>query len=437
MPRRNLWLLAVLIAVSGICSARAHRYARVFAFAMEQVHARALRPVTKRQLFEGALGGMIKQLGDEHSVYMSREAYAEIEQSLKQQFGGIGVEVVLDPDTQQLTVATPLPGTPAELSGIRPRDKILEVDGKSTKGLSLSDAARLLKGEPGTPVAVLVQHEGEQSPVQIRIIRAVIQEESVLGDSRKPDRTWDFFLRGYKGIGYVRISLFGQKTATELEKTLRGLLAQGMEGLVLDLRDNQGGLLDPAVEVCRLFVRSGVIVTTRDRHGAIRDRFEATGRVVPGDFPVAVLVNNFSASASEIVAACLQDHGRAVIVGQRSFGKGTVQEILRLPADYGAIKLTAASYWRPSGKNINRQNDQPGGDWGVRPNQGYEVPMDKQQLAALIRWWRQYGLLHASAGNGPGAGKSQAPLRTEVDPQLAKAVEYLQQELTRRRQGPP
>jgi carboxyl-terminal processing protease len=423
---------------------RVDRYGRVFAFALEQVHDRSLQELDRSKLFEGALTGMLQQLKDEPSSYLAPEPFSEVKEDLNQQFGGIGIEVVLDPDTQQITVATPMPGTPAEEAGIRPRDRILKIDGHSTRGLTLYDAAKLMKGAVGTPVVLTVQHEADKEPAEIRIVRATIQRDSVVGDRRKPDRTWDFFLEDDRRIGYVQITSFGERTAEELDQAIRGLLAQGMQGLILDLRGNHGGLLLPAVEVCNLFISSGEIVTTRGREGVVREDFRARGQGTLPDFPMAVLVNEFSASASEIVAACLQDHERAVIVGERTFGKGTVQEIIPLPWGFGALKVTVASYWRPSGKDINRPSRPPGnghlqaepnGVWGVTPNKGFDVHLDAKQVERLSRWWRQRQLggpktqKPAKTPAGPPPHKPEPGLRTDVDPQLAKAVEYIRQRI--------
>jgi len=447
MPRRNLWLLGALVVVCVACSLRANRYARVFAFALDQVHGRSLKEVDRHTLLQGALGGMVAELGDQHSEYVSPERFTGLEQMLGQKFGGLGIEIAIDPDTQDLIVNTLL-GGPAEKAGVRPGDTILQVDGKSTKGLTLYEARRLLRGEAGTRVVLSVRHEGEEKAVEIPIVRAVIHSDTVTGDRRKPDRTWNFFLEGQDRIGYVRISDFGDRTADELEKALRDLLDVGMQGLILDLRDNPGGLLIPAVRVCDLFISSGEIVTTRGRGGEKREDFQARGERTLRGFPMAVLVNEYSASASEIVAACLQDHGRAVIVGEHTYGKETVQEIIRLPSDYGALKVTVATYWRPSGKNISRppNADEAGkqakaqstGDWGVKPDDGCEVRLDKDQRTGLIRWLREHQLGRRSGGEAAPKGKqamaAKPVLRTDVDPQLAKAVESVRRELTQRRQ---
>lgn len=426
MPRRNAWFLIGLAVVALVCHLRSDPNARILGYALDQIERRALVEVPQDKLLEGALSGMMAQLGDQHSVFIRPSDFEDLRVGIEQEFGGVGIEIVLDPETKQLTVASPLFGTPAFAAGIRPRDRILRIDGRTTQGMSLEEASAVLRGKVGTPVVLLVQHEGEAQPEEIRIVRAKIQVDSVLGDRRRPDGSWDFFLEGTDRIGYVRIHQFGERTAEEMRKALASLQSGGARGLVLDLRDDPGGLLPAAVQVCDMFLESGVILTIRLRDGAIREVIEARPKSDYPRFPIAVLVNKYSASASEIVAACLQDHGRAIVVGERTFGKGTVQELIPLPGKRGTLKLTTSSYWRPSGKNINRQSDEgPEAPWGVLPDPGYEVKLEGAALARLVRWHREVGVFRTSGPEPPGT-KSPRPSLLEVDPQLAKAVEYLQ-----------
>jgi carboxyl-terminal processing protease len=384
MPRRNTFLIVGVSIVCLLCATRSSRSGRILVYAMNQIGLRSLEEVDQRELLEGALEGMMRRL-DDYSAYIPPEVLAQFQESLDSEFGGVGTEIILDPETKQLTVASPLVGTPAYEGGVRAGDKILRIDGKSTQGLSLQDAADRLRGKPGDPVTLTILHLGDDEPEEIEIVRAIIRVDTVLGDTRKADGSWEFFLEGHEGIGYMRVNSFAEQTDAELGKALETLVADGAEGLILDLRNDPGGMLGAAIRVCDLFVDSGVIVTTRHRDGRIQDGYVASEEGTYREFPMAILVNHYSASASEIVAACLQDHDRAVVVGERTFGKGTVQELIDLEAKQGVLKLTVASYWRPSEKNIHRGSDDDEDDeWGVTHNVGYEVKLDEEQLTMMF-----------------------------------------------------
>lgn len=440
MPRRNIRLLILLTIICAACHLRADRYGQIFSFAMTQVDGRSLKEVGREQLFEGALRGMMGPLKDKHSIYINPDRYPQLRQLLDQEFGGVGIEIILDPETNQLTVSMPLYGGPAIEAGVRPRDKILRIDGKPTQGMNLDDAAMMLKGKIGTPVVVTVQHVGEDSPVEIPIVRGSVQVDSVVGDRRNPDGSWNFFLEGHDRIGYIRVQSFGERTADEMDRAVAAIAAGNPKGLVIDLRSNPGGLLPAAVRICDVFLDEGTIVTTRDREDRVRQAFDATpGQVLEG-VPVAVIVNRLSASASEIVAACLQDHGRAIVVGERTYGKGTIQELIELPGQEGVIKLTTASYWRPSGKDINRPNgnqddeddeaprDDAPGQWGVSPNEGFQVKVEGQALDRYLRWQREFGVYRISGSRPPALPKAgNPPSLLDVDLPLKKAVEHLEQ----------
>jgi len=427
MPRRNVRLIVALTVLCLICAARSSRYGRVLVYAMNQIDLRSLEEVGQRELFEGAMEGMMSRL-DDYSAYISPDVLAEFNEALDKEFGGVGIEIRIDPDTKQLTVASPLVGTPAYEAGIRAGDKVLRIDGHSTQGLSLQDAADRMRGRPGDPVTLTVLHLDAEEPTVVEIVRAIIQVDTVLGDARNADGSWNHFLEGHDRIGYLRINSFGENTDVELARALDGMLQRGMQALILDLRNDPGGMLDAAIGVCDLFVDSGMIVSTRRRDGQIRRAFTASKskRGALPDFPMAVLVNQFSASASEIVAACLQDHQRAVVVGQRTFGKGTVQELIELESGQGMIKLTTASYWRPSGKNIHRHRDadEDDDDWGVTPDKGYEVEVDEEQLGKLLSA-RLHRDVYKPNHEDDSAGEED-PSDPAVDPQLAKAVEYVE-----------
>ncbi len=429
MPRRNFNALLVLGIISLACALRADRHGQTLIYALNQISARSLDEVDRDSLFQGAMEGMVGRL-DDHSAYITPEQVPQFRQTLDQRFGGVGIQVSVDPQTGYLTVLSPLVGSPAQKAGILAGDQILRVDGESTEGMSIPECVDRIQGKPGTPVVLTVLHAGADKPVDIEVVRAVIRVDTVLGDVRLPDGSWDFFLEGHEGIGYLRINTFAEDTGTEIRQALAGLQEAGMRGLILDLRNDPGGLLGAAIEVADLFIREGIIVTTRNRHGDIRQAFAASGTGPYTDFPMVVLVNQYSASASEIVAACLQDHGRAVVVGQRTYGKGTVQEIIELGPGRGTLKLTTASYWRPSGRNIHRVLDaDEDDDWGVSPDEGFDVPLDNEELARLSLWRNRRDMYRvlgdAPANDDDDLPPPDAPV-AEVDRALARAIEYLE-----------
>jgi carboxyl-terminal processing protease len=463
MPRRNIACLVLILVISLACYQRvpANRYGPVLAGVLDRVGRYYYQPIQDLALFEGAMQGVAGTL-DKNSEYVPPARKPRFEEEINRQFGGIGINIWIDPKTNQLAVISPLPGTPAYEARILAGDRILKIDGQSTQGMTVDDARRRLRGKPGTPVVMQVLHEGETQPTDVTIVRRVIQEDTVLGDTRNPDGTWNHFLDGPGRIAYARITHFAdaeksdesgglaKSTVADLKAVLQGLSKQGMRGLVLDLRDNPGGSLQAAVEMCDLFISAGEIVTVRSREGRIARAYRASGKAPFTDFPMAILVNENSASASEIVAACLQDQPRieferqreksptgtvasglkdeqrAVIVGQQTYGKATVQELVDL-GQAGMFKLTVATYWRPSGRNIhrNRGEEEPSAFWGVLPDDGFAVPLDKEEVARFDRWRRDRdmppGLERVPASRLPPeeAGK---PF---VDRPLAKAVEYL------------
>ena len=306
----------------------------------------------------------------------------------------------------------PEPGTPAFTADIRSGDRILAINGEPTQPMQLLDVLKQMRGPVGEPVVLSLVHVGETEPIEVTLTRAVITVESILGDVRDEDNNWLFRLVQESRIGYVQIIKFGDKTEAELTHALATIMSEGtskgIEGLILDVRDNSGGALDAAVGISDLFLRAGQpIVTTRGREGDTRDRFVSTGRGGYTQIPLVVLVNQESASASEILAACLQDYGRATIIGQRTYGKGTVQRLLRGESGRSLLKLTSATYWRPSGKNIHRmsgasEND----DWGVSPDHGLEVALDDDEYLQ----WRQYRRRRDVFGD-----RRDGPLAQQID----------------------
>jgi len=440
MPRRNVYLLLVVAVVGIACALQSDRYGRLLTYAMRQIDQRHFKKVDRKDLFEGAMRGMTGTLkekyADSYSDYIPPEEAPSFNEELDREFGGLGIIMTPPEESERLTVFSPLVDSPAYKAGILAGDVILAIDGRRTKGMSLEDAVNLIHGEVGQPVTLSILHQGEKTPVDMTIVRDVIKVDTVLGDTRRADGTWNYFLPGRDRIGYLRINTIATGTDEQLREALDWLTAHDMQGLVLDLRFNSGGYLNEAVTICDMFVDSGMIVSTRRRDGTkIAEERRATACKKYKGFPVAVLINKYSASAAEIIAACLQDHHCATIIGQRSFGKGTVQELLNLDAQRGArcglLKVTTSTYWRPSMKNINRdKNAKPDDQWGVRPDEGFEVIVKDKDLKRLFLDRRRREIPRPPAADAQKRADSPET-QPPFDPQLDPAVEYLRKQIAK------
>jgi carboxyl-terminal processing protease len=405
MPRRNLFAIAAVGAMSMLCW-QATQGAKpkdetmelygLFVDAVEQVQANYVRPVSRKDLLESALKGMLQDL-DPHSNFLNTSHYKSFKRSIEGRFGGVGITVGYDNEVNRLKVLAPMVGTPAYAAGIMAGDLIMEIEGKSTEGMSTDKAVDALQGQPGQPVKLTILHEGSAKPEVITVKRAIIEVPTVVSDLRKLNDTPDFMIDKDKKIGYIRITEFHSNTAAEVKAAVEELKTQGVKGLILDLRGDPGGLLTAAVEISDLFLEKGVIVSTRGRN-TIERVYEAQKEGTFADIPMAVLVNENSASASEILSAALQDHKRAVVVGQRSYGKGSVQNLIDLEDGNSVLKLTVATYWRPSGKNIHRFKDaKETDDWGVSPDKGFEVKLSTQEHFAWAIGRRDRDLMSGKA----------------------------------------
>jgi carboxyl-terminal processing protease len=395
MSRRNLYWLLGIVAVSllGITVAysspsrekdKDYELVRLMVDVLHEVRERYVVDIDEERehkLVEDMIKGGLERL-DPHSDYITPRELKQFEKQSEGKFGGVGIQVGMDRLTRQLTVLSPMPGTPAYEAGILAGDLIVKIEGKATENMRMNDAVDLIQGEPGQKVTLSVLHEGAKEPVDIAITRAVIEVPSVLGDRRKADNltSWDFMLDNDSKIGYIRLVNFSKTASKEMREAVEELQREGVRGLIIDLRNNPGGLLKEARDVSDLFLTEGRIVSTKGRNHReeIYDAKPAGTLLLPAEkYPMVILVNKFSASASEIVAAALQDHKRAVVIGERTYGKGSVQNIIEMHEgrDRSALKLTTASYWRPSGKNIHRFPDsKDSDDWGVRPNDsGYKL----------------------------------------------------------------
>jgi carboxyl-terminal processing protease len=453
MPRWNVaWLLGISsIALLGYAvshSAPPHEkdqdyeLVRLVVDVLDEVehkYVRSLDAQAKRKLVEDMVNGGLEHL-DPHSGFISEKDYKRFTLNNKGKFGGVGIQLIVGRlNGGQLTVMTPMVDTPAYEAGVLPGDTIVKIDGKSTDNMRLSEAVDLITGDPGTKVVLTVLHEGSKQPVDLEITRAMIEVQSVLGDVRNPanPKEWDFYLDKPNQIAYVRLISFSETTAGELRTVLSKLQKDGLRGLVLDLRANPGGLLRAAVEVSRMFLNEGRIVSTKGRNQQEED-FDAkpNGALVPTDVPVAVLIDRLSASASEIVAAALQDHKRAIIVGERSYGKGSVQNIIEMEGRTSALKLTTASYWRPSGKNIHRFPDsKESEEWGVRPDPGFEITMNDEDRIDYLYYRRDRDVIPGKASALPPKPKTDKDKASEKKPAedraLHKALDYVRGQINK------
>ena len=451
MPLRNLLVLFSFSVCSFVCYGTAphNRFSPMIDRAMQLVEKYYVEDVSQRELFENAMQGMVSGL-DQYSSYFVPESFRQVEENLDQQFGGVGIKVELDPKAKRLKVLSPLVGTPAYEKGIRAGDLILGIDGISTEGMTLEASVRLMRGKPGDPIRLKILHTGESEPIELSMIREKIHIDSVLGDTREADGSWNFRAEEDPRIVYIRLITFGQQSTKELRAALQHEAKKApYDAVILDLRDNAGGLLLRAVEICDLFIEKGRIVSTRTRNNVVVNRIDAKEKmVIRRKIPIVILTNRFSASASEIVAACLQDHDRAVVVGERTWGKGTVQNIFEFEAGKSALKLTTASYWRPNGTNIHRHKDSTeDSDWGVRPSVGFEVKLTDEEFKSVQDRRRERDVVHtyidqdgktrhSSRGKGatladlPETGNEEDPFR---DPQRKKAIEYLRKKIKSRK----
>ena len=376
---------------------------RRFAEVFSSIKRSYVEPVTDQQLLEDAIRGMVQGL-DPHSDYLIADAFDSLQEHTKGEFGGLGIEVGMKDGF--VHVITPLDDTPAKAAGVEAGDLIIKLGDTSVQGLSLSDAVELMRGEIGEALVLTILREGVEAPFEIEVVRAAIKIRSVRNRSLAP------------GFGYVRIGEFQANTGSDLLAALASLQKeQPLKGLVLDLRNNPGGVLQAAVAVSDAFLDEGLIVYTEGRVARSELEFKATPDMAVGDIPVIVLINTGSASASEIVAGALQDQGRAIIMGTQSFGKGSVQTVVPLSEDR-AVKITTARYFTPKGRSIQAQ--------GITP----DVIVEDLQLKAVeneVEQVREVDLAGHLENTTDKADDASSPLDlANEDFQLYQALTMLQ-----------
>ncbi len=437
MPRRNITILFTALVVCLLCYQRDENdpFARYTAEAFEKIDRYAYDSVPEQELFAGAMRGMVGVLaerGDPFSGFVAPERKGAFDEEFEQQFVGINVRLKAAGDPPRLTIATPLTReSPARLAGIRAGDVIVAVDGELVGPLTDEEFNRTVgrvRGINGTEVELTVERPGTDKPLTFVIKRQPIDIERVLGDTRTSDGTWTFRVPSDPRIALVRIDEFGNKTTEELQSVLSQLVDDGVQAVALDLRHNPGGALDTGVDICEMFLRKGEsIVETRSRKGDRIELFVASRTGQFSQIPLVVLIDGQSASASELVAGCLKDNGRAAVVGQRSFGKGTVQQVIPVQAGNSYLKLTTFSFWPPSGRRIHRplgQQEAVDGAWGIMPTDGLAVDMTAAEQAD---WYMARRLRDSHVSDDPNE-----PLPEDYDDEtLDVAVRYLAEQLAR------
>jgi carboxyl-terminal processing protease len=452
MSRTNLaWLLVIpaLFALGIAVTATApppdkdYQLVRKIVDVLAEVdkhYVRELSDIEKKKLVEDMINGGLERL-DPHSVYFNEEYFNEFENDTVGNFGGIGAILGVDPQERVIRVETPTPGTPAFEAGLQTGDLILKVDGKSTEGLTVLQAKKFITGKPDTKVTLTVAFtEEKQVPgkqITERVVkeikdvvltRKLIEQRTISGFKRDVDNPakWNWFVDRESGIAMIRLyNNFNEKTTPELIEALAEIESANPKAVVLDLRSNPGGLLHQAISVADIFLPEQDIVSTKDRRERTRPRrsktdnspWENTNR------PMAVLIDRNSASASEILAAALQDHKRAVIVGERSFGKGSVQKVYPFDDRKTAVKLTSEEWLRPSGQSIHRFPDsKPTDNWGVHPDDGLSVAMTAKEFQDYVK----------SVGESNLVKRKDAPdAPPSSDKVLNVAVEHLKKEIAK------
>lgn len=379
------------------------------------------------KMIQAAARAMVESLEDPYTVYFSPEEHSQFSKQVTGSFSGIGAEI--DTHEGRIRIVSPFEESPAWKAGVLAGDLILEIDGASTQDMKVTDAVSKLIGPEGTKVVIKVRHLSGEEAV-LTITRARINIHTVKGIWRKDNNGWDYMLDPASKVGYIRLTQFNERTADELKTALTALKGQGARGVILDLRFNPGGLLDAAVDVTDMFLPAGKrIVSTKGRVVDETVRM-STDDAIMLEEPLVVLINEGSASAAEIVSGALLDNDRAQIVGTRSFGKGSVQQVRGLGVDPGslnpnnpqsAIKITNAYYYLPSGRNIHRRPRQE--TWGVDPRDGFYVPMSTEQMRQMITIRREGDVLR------PGQAEKHDDTITPdfitqkmADPQLAAGL---------------
>ena len=418
--RITIWILSLLLVASlTVASGQApapqdqdflgplKRFSQV----LDLVEDHYVRPVTREELINGAIEGMLQRL-DPHSTFMGKDDFKEMQISTQGEFGGIGIEITLQ--NGRLTVISPIEDTPAYKAGMKTGDIILEIDGQATQDITLVEAVKKIRGLKGTKVELTILHKGGNTPEKVTLVRDTIPIRSAKSETLED------------GYLYLRLTRFNENTTDEMRKLIKKAGGKAaLKGVVLDLRNNPGGLLDQAVSVADAFLPAGTVVYIQGRDASSRKDFNAKSQADDIEAPMVVLINAGSASASEIVAGALQDRDRALLVGEKTFGKATVQTVIPL-SDESGIKLTTALYYTPKGRSIQAQ--------GIEPDMAipFEAPRDDEGKAGLgvVREEDLSGHIENQNGKGNSGAKDKNPEAAGLlkrDNQLRLALQLVKQ----------
>ena len=417
---RERWLLLLLLStclvlfgpqrdsqVSALDN-NIYKNLKTFNEVLRMVEKNYVEEVDSKTLMEGAINGIMKSL-DPHSSYMTADMYKELEVETRGSFGGIGIEITIKKD--MLIVVSPIEDTPAFLAGIKAGDQIIKIDGNSTKDITIMEAVKKLRGPKDSKVTITIMRENMAKPKDVTLTRGIIKMKSVKSKFYEDN------------IGYIRIASFQERTVDDLRKALDEVYAkvQTPKGLILDLRNNPGGLLNQAVAVSDIFLKSGIIVTTKGRVKSMETKSMARDDGNEPTCPIVVLVNEGTASAAEIVSGALQDNGRALVVGTQSFGKGSVQTVIPLEGG-SALKLTTAKYYTPKGRSIQAEGITP--DIVVK----YARPSEEKETTNdFVREKDLKGHIELKKDNGSDTEKSIKKERDDAIPdnQLKSAIDII------------
>ena len=391
MTGRNLRILSIIILVSVACAVQASRLRNVsdIALAMDYIEQMYVDPVLPEQLSEHAMVGMMERL-DPYSSFMPPKDFESFHSQIEQNFAGLGI-VVSKTDDGWLKIVRTIHGAPAEKAGLTVDDLILEIAGTQTKSLKIEEASALLRGKPKTSVELQLGHIGDQGKRMVSVTRDIIETPSVIGDRRGDNGETIYQMQADPRIAYIHLAIFGEQSTNEMRKFLLQNDKQS-KAVIVDLRENAGGLLTTAHDICDMFLNDGLIVSTRGRVPMANSELFATpGTLLGAEKPLVILLDGGSASASEVTAACLRDRKRAAIAGERSYGKGSVQNVIDMDGGRAALRLTTAYWFPPSGEKIHRSADaKPEDQWGVDPDPALAQKLTVEQKAlAFSRLFRR------------------------------------------------